>query len=842
MSVFGNGGASIGTGIVYSLVDQFSAPADRIISKYAKLEGVTNTAVSKMESSMNKMKMGAGLMIVGAGLMAALALPLKTSIEFSRAMSDVKAKSNATGEQMDLLRAQAMKLGADTKYSAKQAAEGQAQLAMAGLNVNQTLKAMPGMLDLAAAGNLDLALAAEIATNVLSQFQLKSEETGRAADVLSMAANNSNASVTDIAESMKYLGPTSAAFGISLEESASVVMALANAGLKGGMATRSLTNSMANLAKPTKEAAEMMAQLGVNFFDGEGKFVGLNNMIGQLEKSFVGLTQQQKMAAVGAIYGAGSIQEVMSMMNANTVVMRNGVEVTLRGSEALKEYTTQLENSAGSAQRVSKTLMDNLAGDIENMSGSIETMFISIGGRIEPIVRKITQGLTGMFNVITAIAENPIGGKLIVVLGVMGALLFTVGALVVAINAVKWASVEASFAFTKMGMTEVALAFETGGLTGGMWALAGAVWAALAPLLPFIAAAALIAGIVWGASKAMDAFGEVMDGKVKVAASGWTRVQQQIGGALTGIKEVFSTANSEGFSMSEKMRDNLAQLGVLDFVIGMGTWAARVKEFFKGFREGLKELWGMVKTVFSYIRKPFDMLGDVLSKLGLNFFKGAGAMEAWAKWGKRIAYVVGGLITMALSPLIIAVGMVVAAFMLIGAVIQAVIWPFTHWREIVTWVIKKFINLKDAVSNFISGIGDWFTGIFETAYQWGVGIVNGIWEGIKSVWEQLKSWFMAAIEALIAPFTDILKALGIIDDTEVSVNTSQKASPNTPSPVGQKVAQGKAQQVGSNTETYTFNRESSQVKDIYVMMPNGQVLAKVVNDENKQKDIRKGSA
>lgn len=329
----------------------------------------------------------AGAVILGT--IAAIGTHAVTSFaNFEAGMSKVKAVTGIAGEEFVQITDLARQLGATTVFTATEVADAMFEMGQAGFTAKEIMAGIPATLDLAAAGGLSIAQATEIASSTLRGFQIATEDTTRVVDVMAATAATSNASITDFGESMKYLAPTAHAFGIGLEEASAVVGILSNAGIKGSLATRALGTSLANLTKPTDAAFSMMEELGFAAFDATGNFVGMQGMIANLETSLEGLTQEQRMAAIATIFGAEAIQEINVLLAA--------------GSEGLGAYTEQLMNSEGEAKRMAETMLDNLKGAFEQLSGAVDDLFITLGQMLAPTVRVVAQVLTVLANALGA--------------------------------------------------------------------------------------------------------------------------------------------------------------------------------------------------------------------------------------------------------------------------------------------------------------------------------------------------------------------------------------------------------------------------------------------------------
>lgn len=319
-----------------------------------------------------------GMAGVTVGVGAAIAGTVSAGANFEKTMSTVKAMTGATGDQMEAMTKQAKDLGADTKFSASEAAEGMAFLGMAGFKTNDIMKAMPGMLNLAAAGQLDLGRAADIASNIMAGFSIDAGQAGHASDVLAFAASNSNTSVEQLGEAMKYASGTASTVGLGLEETTAAMMSMADVGLQGSVAGQAFATSLGRLAKPSKEAQKAIDGMNISFFDQQGKIKPLPSIIAELEKGMGGMTEQQKTATLQTIFGAEAF--------------KNWAALLKTGSSTLEENTNKLKDSNGAAQTMADTMNDNLIGRWDSFTSKLEGLAITIFERVAPALVGLLTG------------------------------------------------------------------------------------------------------------------------------------------------------------------------------------------------------------------------------------------------------------------------------------------------------------------------------------------------------------------------------------------------------------------------------------------------------------------
>lgn len=300
-----------------------------------------------------------------------------TVSSFDDSMSQVQAISGATGEEFEKLREMAKELGATTRFSASEAADGMTFLAMAGFDTQEVMATMPGLLDLAAASGMDLGRAADIASNVLSGFGLEAAEAGRVSDVLAAGASNANTSVEQLGDAMAVVAPVANTLGLDIEELTAAVGFMSDAGIQGSQAGRMLRQGLLRLASPTGEAADLIDELGINVFDAEGNMKSLDQVVAELENGLDGMSSQAQTAALSTLFGAESVAGWTAMLE--------------RGSGDLAEFTSELQRSEGAAANMAETMEDNIGGAFREMRSSIEGLLIAIGDELKPYVQDIAE-------------------------------------------------------------------------------------------------------------------------------------------------------------------------------------------------------------------------------------------------------------------------------------------------------------------------------------------------------------------------------------------------------------------------------------------------------------------
>lgn len=350
--------------------------------------------LSKLGSITAKGMKAATVAITGtaAALGGVAAAAIKVGSDFESQMSRVKAISGATGEEFEQLKAQAMQLGADTSFSASQAAEGMENLAAAGFTTSEIMNAMPGLLNLAAASGEDLASSSDIAASTLRGFGLAASDAAHVADVLAANANRTNSSVADTGEAMKYIAPLARAAGLSLEETAAAIGIMANAGVNGSQAGTSLRGALSRLSKPTKDMSEAMDELEISFYDSNGKMKSLTEQVGMLRQATEGMTDEQKNNYLVTLYGQEALSGMLALIN--------------EGEGSLGELTEAYRSCDGEAQKAAETMQDNLSGALEQLSGSAETLGLAFYNSVADNLKNAAKTATESINNITDSFNN----------------------------------------------------------------------------------------------------------------------------------------------------------------------------------------------------------------------------------------------------------------------------------------------------------------------------------------------------------------------------------------------------------------------------------------------------
>lgn len=322
--------------------------------------------------------LGRKVMMTTLPLQVAGVKAIKDTMDFSSTLSQVEAISGATDEQMERLKNQAKDLSKSNVFNLKEIAEGYTYMGMAGWDAEQSLTAMPAVLNLATAAGEDLALTSDIVTDTLTAMGMTVEDTTRLTDVMAAASSNSNTNVALMGETFKYAAPLAGTLGYSIEDLATVTGAMASGGIKGSQAGTSLRMSFSRLAAPTKEVIEGLSLIGLEAEELQG--LSLDETISTLRTGFSELSKDQKAQAASAIFGTQAMSGMLTVLN-----MTEDEYGKLR--EAIYE-------SKGLAETMKDTMMKNLGGSWKIFKNSLMEAGVGLIEAITPVLTTFIQGAT----------------------------------------------------------------------------------------------------------------------------------------------------------------------------------------------------------------------------------------------------------------------------------------------------------------------------------------------------------------------------------------------------------------------------------------------------------------
>ncbi|EHH5050890.1 phage tail tape measure protein [Escherichia coli] len=551
---------------------------------------------SRAQETAGKLKTG-GALAIGAAAAGGYAAGrfLQPAIGFGKEMSRVQAltRIDKNSPQFKALREQALKLGSETQFTASDAASGQSFLAMAGFTPQAIQAALPGVLNMALAGGVELGETADIGSNILTQFNLTADQMDRVGDTLTAAFTRTNTDLRALGETMKYTGPVAAKLGISLEEAAAMAGMLANNGLRGSDAGTAMRASLSRLASPPKAAADALKELGVSVADARGKMRPMEDVLLDLYKA------TQKYGQVDQVSFFKDIAGEEAFVGLQTLV-------AAAGSGELQKLTRELQGARGEADRVAKVMADNLDGDLKNLDSAWEGLRIRISDLVDGPLRSVTQWLTRVLEKITSLAQaHPVlTRQLLIAGGALLAMTATIGSLSLVIGVLygKLATLRLGFDILTRSMNVIrVLPALWGMVTGSVSLLGGAIGALFSPVGLIVAALAGAAVLIW---------------------KYWDPIRAFFAGVFSGIMERLTP-----------LRETFERFGPVFDAIGSGI--SQVFNWFKSLlspMESSKEtldkctsageifgnvLGGALQLVLTPAKMLLDTLAWILEKLGV---------------------------------------------------------------------------------------------------------------------------------------------------------------------------------------------------------------------------------
>ena len=289
---------------------------------------------------------------------------------FEHSMSNVEALSGAVGDDLTALTEKAKEMGAQTIYSATEAADALSYMALAGWDVEDMLYGIEPILNMAAAADMDLATASDIVTDYITAFGLEAKDAAHMADLMAYAMANSNTTVELLGESYKHVGATANSMGISIEEVTAALATMANAGVKGGEAGTALNTILTRLATNTKECADTLEDYGVSVYDAEGNMNSLSEILDGMAGFWDTLTDREQANLAKMIAGTNQYSKFQT-------IMLGVSEAAKEGGQSFGDYYEALVDCDGAAQKMADTMQDNLQGKVTILKSALEGLGIS---------------------------------------------------------------------------------------------------------------------------------------------------------------------------------------------------------------------------------------------------------------------------------------------------------------------------------------------------------------------------------------------------------------------------------------------------------------------------------
>ena len=397
--------------VIMRLTDQVTAPLTRIRSQM-DATAKTSTRLGRTVQTVGKNigSISSALMPVSAGLVAAGTMAATTFMDFDRVITGAGAKAGASAAELEKMRAAATQMGADFPVSATEVAQAMDALAASGFNANQTVALMPSILTSAVASGEGLAQTSQVVTSALNIWGMAQENVGqnaaRVADVIQQAANASALGLQDFGIALQYAGAPAAALNVNIEELSTALALIKNRGIDASTAGTSLRSLFTRLSNPPKQAAEAIAQLGLQVTDSAGNFIGLENVISQMRSAMQGLNDTQRIALAQAIAGTEGYSALLSLVDT--------------APEEYRRMTEEINNAAGSSTRQYEIMKNTLSGSVEDMKGSLEALAINFGSVLAPSIRQAAAAIGSIADAINAMSPEQKAMLADIAMGIVG--------------------------------------------------------------------------------------------------------------------------------------------------------------------------------------------------------------------------------------------------------------------------------------------------------------------------------------------------------------------------------------------------------------------------------------
>ena len=688
----------------------------------------TTKSVQKSLESVSKST--AKYSAVATGVIAGISA---VSMEFEKSMANVQAISGATADDMALLEAKAREMGKETVFSASESADALSYMALAGWKTQDMLDGLPGILNLAAAGNTDLATTSDIVTDALTAFGKTAKDSARLADIMSATMSNSNTNIEMLGQSFKYVASLAGAMNYTMEDTSLALGLMANSGIKADQAGTSLRMMFTRLASPPNACAGAMKELGISLTNTDGTMKSMREVIQNLRTAFKGLNEEQKAEYASAIAGKNALSGMLALVNGS--------------DEDFDKLANAIDNSTGSAQQMSDVMNQSTSNQLKIMWSEIQELALKMGEILVPTIRKTI----AMFTKIAQALQN--------MSPEMRQFIIIVLEIVAALAPVTMIIAKVIQAFTMLGkamtfLKAIGLINPFTLIIAGVIALvAGFVylWKHCEAFRNFWIN--LWANIKKGLAKAGDwinnkikSIGDFFSGVGEAIKTGFVTAITAIGdfivNTITGIITFIMNIPTMVMNLITSIFTFINQIPyMLGFVIGY-----IIGSIYKFFHETIPAmwqwLWTQILNAIEFIKTLPSAIGKILASIGTFL---ANAWQNFVAW----------------------LGNVIEIIKALPGQIWAIIVNFftTMWEKTVAFFDKirngliDFIkNAKDKIIEFKDNIIDFFKELPGKMLDIGKNIVEGLWNGIKN----MKEWMKNKVGEFAKGILDGMKsALGI---------------------------------------------------------------------------------
>ena len=712
----------------YDALQREIAETEAQLQKLESQASKTNQTLSKIGEAGSKVEsfgngvtnVGKKVSVASAAVTAMGGAAVKTAADFESSMSQVQATMGITKDSMSTLDGQsvntmdalsdlAKEMGAKTAFSASECAEALNYLALAGYDTQEMADTLPTVLNLAAAGGLDLASASDMVTDAMSALGMKTSDANKMVDQMAKTASSTNTSVGQLGEGILTIGATAKTVKGGTAELNTALGILANNGIKGAEGGTHLRNVILSLQNPTDGAAKTMEKLGVQTYDSEGNMRSLNDILGDLNKSMDGMTSAEKANIIATIFNKTDLASVNALL-ANT-------------GDTWTDLQIAIENSGGAAQQMADTQLDNLKGQLTILKSAVEGFAISIGDALMPMIKNIVAKIQSFVDWLNNLDEGT--RQVIVKIGLFVAAL---GPFLVILGTVISKVGVAMQAFSKLGLKLTSLMSNAGGVSGIMGKVGAAIGGISAPVVAVVAVIAVLAAAfvhLWRTNE---------DFRNSIIAI-WERIKSVFSGFAQGITD---RLNALGFDF-QNFKEVVSALwnGLCNFLApifeGVFTQIANILETVLGVITGILDVFigiftGNWSQAWEGVKGIFGSVWDFIKNTFTNYMNVI----------QNVANVVLG-------------------------------WFGTSWNEVWTGIKDFFINLWTGITTFFTNLWEGIKNTVQTAIMFIAALFEAAFDIItlpfRFIWENCKGVVIAVWDAIKSKVTTVINAVSTVIST-----------------------------------------------------------------------------
>ena len=730
------------------------------------------TAVQKIASAGEKLKTtgdnisnaGQKLLPVTAAVTGLGTAAVTTAANFESSMSQVQATMGITKDSMSTVDGQsvntmktlselAKKMGSETAFSASECAEALNYLALAGYDTQQMCDTLPTVLNLAAAGDIELASASDMVTDAMSALGMGVDEAGTMVDQMAKTASTTNTSVAQLGEGILTIGATAKTVKGGTAELNTALGILANNGIKGAEGGTHLRNIILSLQNPTDKAADQMEALGLSVYDSEGNMRSLNDILGDLNGSMEGMTSAEKSNIISKIFNKTDLSSVNALL-ANT-------------GSTWDDLQKNIANSGGAAQQMADTQLDNLQGQITILKSALEGLAISFGELLMPAIKQIVGWVQKFVDFLNSLSEGT--KKTVVTIALLaaalGPVLIVIGKVISAVGTI---------------MTVVPKIVGVINTVKGAFSALNTTMLANPIVLIIAAIAALVAAFIylWNNCDGFRQFWINLWENVKQIAitvwdaiktflvTAWNTIKTTATTVFEGIKSFFSTIWDGIKLIFSTVVEAIKTIIVTYFTI----YKTVITTVFNAVKTVITTIWNAIKTVITaivtaiqtFITTAWNTIKTIVTTV-VNGIKTAVTGAFTAMW-TGITTTIGNIVTT------IKTGFQTAVSFITGLAKSAVTWGMDIIDGIVRGIKNCIGKVKDAVSNVAETIKSYLhfsvpdEGPLTDYESWMPDFMSGLADGIE------KSRGMVTKE--VEKLTDTMNLENMIPNMDASLNAT----------------------------------------------------------------------